>query len=94
VWEWRARRAACPLLVHGTCSVYQMRPVACRLHLAVGHPDHCHDEEKRQEQQYVSPGGKTDMGTVMSSLLQEAGYTDFQFGNLGEWLEELLRGVE
>lgn len=39
--EWRARNIPCPLLKDGACSVYDRRPIDCRLFAATGNPNDC-----------------------------------------------------
>ena len=39
---WKKKCKPCPLLSEGKCSVYDVRPLACRSFFSVRHPDWCH----------------------------------------------------
>jgi Fe-S-cluster containining protein len=52
--EYRRLCLWCPLLAKdGTCSVYDRRPLACRLHYAHGSPEGCKDDDKRSDQKFA-----------------------------------------
>src|SRR5262245_50457163 len=45
---YRKLRLPCPLLTpEGRCGVYEIRPLACRAHVARAHPERCHDDRLR-----------------------------------------------
>lgn len=51
---YRARFLWCPLLAKdGTCSVYERRPLECRLHAAIGPKKFCDDDTLRRDQVFV-----------------------------------------
>ena len=49
------RRVACPFLVKGRCSVYPVRPWACRTHYMAGNPLKCRDELQPSETYAMDP---------------------------------------
>lgn len=52
--RYRALRLPCPLLApDGTCSVYDIRPMSCRVHYAKANPEACADPKLRPTQQYA-----------------------------------------
>lgn len=54
VFPYRAAYLWCPLLAtDGTCSVYDRRPLECRLHLVNGDPKDCATDEGRDRQRYL-----------------------------------------
>lgn len=52
-FEYRRLRLACPFLEGQMCSVYDHRPISCRMHCAIGPPEHCHDDALRPNQRFV-----------------------------------------
>lgn len=51
---YRALKLTCPLLKDGVCTVYENRPLGCRLHLAVGPRIKCEDLTQRPEQKFMT----------------------------------------
>ena len=54
-FRYRTKNLWCPLLDQsdGTCSVYAVRPNACRLHIARGPKAHCDDDVLRRKQEFL-----------------------------------------
>jgi len=54
-FRYRSLNLWCPLLdrTDGTCSVYAVRPKACRLHIARGPKAHCDDDVLRRKQEFL-----------------------------------------
>lgn len=46
-FEYREHKIPCPLLEEGLCSVYDRRPMGCRMFLATGNPDDCRMPARR-----------------------------------------------
>lgn len=42
--QFRDQRVACPLLINGTCAVYPVRPLACRVHIETEDPGNCKND--------------------------------------------------
>jgi Fe-S-cluster containining protein len=51
--EYRKLRLVCPLLADGLCTVYEYRPISCRLHLVKDSPDGCREDALRPQQQFL-----------------------------------------
>lgn len=49
VTHWTKQLVACPFLKDGNCSVYERRPVGCRVHMAVGKPELCSCDRMNQK---------------------------------------------
>lgn len=93
LYSYRAANLWCPLLRDGMCSVYQERPISCRMHNAVGNPKHCGDEKKRRKQLFMMT--REDAGAVADTMgiaCQSAAMALFQYDYLGIWLGHLLLG--
>jgi len=86
VFKWRELKAVCPFLKNNLCRVYDDRPYGCRLHMAIGTPIACMDDELRRHQQYVS-SPEVDSAVMLSFMDANDG---LEIGNLGEFLAELL----
>jgi len=54
VLAYRALRMPCPLLENQECLLYQDRPNACRMHMAIGPREKCEDDAQRLDQLFVS----------------------------------------
>lgn len=53
-FKYRALQLPCPLLTaDGRCSVYEARPIGCRVHVARTDPKLCEDLELRPQQQFI-----------------------------------------
>lgn len=52
--DYLALRAPCPLLKNGMCSVYERRPLDCRIWLAMGNPDDCAGFGERRRKQKIA----------------------------------------
>jgi len=90
VVEYRRHNIWCPFLEDGKCSVYDRRPIPCRLHLAVGPLEKCVDDELRREQLFVSdPKMIIQLQVDVAGICQPA-----KADHLGVWLAELLLGQE
>jgi len=48
-FEYRDLKITCPLLEDGLCSVYERRPMGCRLFMATGSPDNCAMPMRRKQ---------------------------------------------
>lgn len=48
-YVYRDMKLTCPLLEDGLCSVYDRRPMGCRLFLATGNPDNCKMPMRRNQ---------------------------------------------
>lgn len=55
VTEFFRRRAPCPFLVKGRCSIYAVRPYSCRTHYMAGNPLKCRDELMPSETYTMDP---------------------------------------
>ena len=53
VVQYRSLRLTCPLLIDGRCSVYDHRPMGCRLHIMQGSSKPCEDLTQRSRAKYV-----------------------------------------
>lgn len=49
-FEWRKLNNPCPFLVHGECSVYDVRPMGCRMFFAKGKAENCVMPMREQQQ--------------------------------------------
>lgn len=86
VVEYRKHNIWCPFLEEGTCLVYDRRPAACRLHMAVGPLEKCVNDEARQTQIFASdPKQIVHIQLDMATICHPA-----QADHLGVWLAELL----
>ena len=47
-FEYLYQRIPCPFLEDGACSIYPIRPFACREYLVTSAPEHCYDPATRQ----------------------------------------------
>jgi Fe-S-cluster containining protein len=88
VVDYRKHNMWCPLLENGQCVVYDRRPAACRLHLAVGPLERCINDDARKEQLFASdPKATIRIQVDVASHCQPA-----QMDHLGVWLADLLLG--
>lgn len=90
---YRAQNLWCPLLKDGLCTVYDQRPVGCRMHNAVGSPTMCADDVRRASQKFM----QTDqdgaaMFAALGEMCENAPQALFEFDNLGVWLAHELLG--
>jgi len=93
-FEYRRSMLWCPLLAaDGTCSVYDRRPVECRIHIARGPVERCANDDLRPTQEFAEIPALMDLiarRTVMS-MKEGEGVT---FDHMGILLAKLLLGVE
>lgn len=91
--EYRSFNLWCPLLAKdGTCSVYDRRPLACRLHLAFETNAGCKEDSKRQQQKFaLFPGlGESLMCEHLESMKGETDTAD----HLGLLLAKALLNID
>ena len=50
VFKYRTFNLWCPLLKDGQCTVYDRRPTACRMHVAIDDAHKCEDDKLREHQ--------------------------------------------
>ena len=84
----------CPLLAEdGSCSVYDRRPIECRLHLARGPRLYCEDDKLRSKQEFIMPEGLIHaIMTAQVCALQDG--ESLTWDHLGILLAEELLGEE
>ena len=84
----------CPFLTDQRCAVYEQRPAACRMHMAIGDPVICEDDYKRGKQQFgmICAEGHQAVYCEMTKEDDKVTLRDLDF--LGCWLAEILLGVE
>lgn len=51
--EYRAAWLWCPFLIDGKCSVYEHRPLACRMHVAIESARGCVEDKLRAQQKFA-----------------------------------------
>lgn len=70
-FAWRDAKITCPFLEGGLCSVYERRPMGCRMFLALGNPDNCAMPMRKKqliaEHDWSWPGWKTLMEAWLGS---------------------------
>lgn len=95
-FQYRSHNLWCPLLAQdGTCSVYEHRPMACRLHVARKAEQYCANDELRPKQEFVSIPALTEnifKVTINYISQQPEGYTDVHDNFLILLAEALIGG--
>lgn len=86
-YDFRAMNIWCPLLKDGKCSVYDIRPSSCRMHIAMSNPEKCHDDSLRRSQRFLM---MNDLSTNSQSI---GGMTERVFDNLLTLLHNELFGT-
>lgn len=71
---YRAANIPCPLLVDGKCSVYDRRPVGCRSHFALSHPENC-AMPMRKHQKYAMFPHPNPLDVYLAEYAIQAGKT-------------------
>ena len=69
---WKKKCLPCPLLEDGSCSVYDVRPMACRSFFSVHHPDWCHPLHPKYQQQPQI--GHDDIHSLLEMLSTQNGW--------------------
>lgn len=92
VLEWLKMKLACPFLEEGKCMVYERRPYACRIHLAVNDPDWCRD--RRMEQKYPMFDDKGQMALGKATMLAHMEDGEMRFDNMLALLDRALNGSD
>jgi hypothetical protein len=84
---YRAAMLWCPLLKDGLCTVYDRRPIECRLFFAQGDPNKCADDRLRPKQKFMESPELVNiiMGQYMLTLPD--GATD-DYDHIGVLLAE------
>lgn len=94
--SYLALRAACPLLKDGMCSVYERRPMDCRIWFAMGNPDDCAGFGERRKHQKIACWPDEAMAYFcrpwMQSTLEEEG--EIVMDHIGVLLAERLLNIE
>ena len=81
---YRRLNLVCPLLRDGLCSVYDVRPLGCRLHTAVGPRVRCEDLQQRPHQTFAVA---EHAGVVaFLELARRLGNGTLEFADLAVWL--------
>ncbi len=85
VMPYRASKNPCPLLAaDGSCSIYEIRPLECRLFIATGPREACEDDSRRQHGQKFPDFPQITgaiVGRIMKTMDDGADTTD-HFGLL------------
>jgi len=90
--RYRAQKIWCPFL-HGTeCRAYAVRPISCRVHLAIRHPSRCADDAARTHQKFVLTAQEPEIMVRAASLMTGDAPGLLQFDHLGVWLAHVLLG--
>ena len=73
-FDYRALKLWCPLLVNGLCSVYDRRPLACRVHIAMESKEGCEDDALRPRQKFAKfPGLVERFSAALWQALPDGG---------------------
>ena len=73
---WKKKCKPCPLLQEGKCSVYDVRPLACRSFFSIHHPDWCHPLHPNHQQQPQI--GHDDIHSLLEKVSIQYGWTTSQ----------------
>lgn len=87
---WRAVDKPCPLLIDGLCSVYAVRPFACRIFFAMGKPEDC--QMPQREHQKFGNFEPEKLAAAMTPFIQNE--NQVQMDHLGVFLAEKLLGLD
>lgn len=88
-FKWRLADIECPFLLNGLCSVYERRPIGCRVFYATGNPDDC--KMPAREHQQVYNVSSRDIMRLMDGFFF-AGQDRIEMDHLGCLLAERLLG--
>ena len=70
---WKKECNPCPLLESGACSVYDVRPLACRSFFSIHHPEWCHPQHPNFQQQ--PQVGHDDLHSLLEELSIQYGWS-------------------
>ena len=90
-FKYRLTLNWCPLLENGECSVYDHRPLECRLFNAKGDPKGCEDDALRPKQQFADTPEIIDVA-MRRQLLRLKEEQSLEYDHLGILLAEELFG--
>jgi Fe-S-cluster containining protein len=81
---YRKFHLECPLLKDGLCSVYEHRPLSCRMFLTGGPREACEDLELRPRQKFLTIVELNNTAyEAMVGAAQRAGFTSLGLSHLG-----------
>lgn len=94
VHDYRDLNVACPLLKDGLCSVYDRRPLDCRIWFAIGNPDDCAMPARKHQKftEYTDEAmSKLCEPWVLSTLVMEG---EVVMDHIGVLLAERLLNIK
>lgn len=92
--DYRELNVPCPLLKDGLCSVYERRPLDCRIWFAIGNPDDCAMPARKHQKfaDYTKEAMAKLCTPWMQSTLEEEG--EIIVDHIGVLLAERLLGMD
>jgi len=85
--DYLYQRIPCPFLEDGACSIYPIRPFACREYLVVSAPEHCFDPATRQIKGVQLPRRFFTLLGQISAETEETARGSIPLVFLFDWME-------